>query len=216
MIQKLSRDLARRCGTGLDEVSLMSGVNQSLRGVLLGVLLTTASACNIFAGPSGAPVPHYDRTLFGSWADVDGDCQSTRHEQLANLSTGPITLSDDGCRVIRGRWLDPYTGMIFQNSSDLDIDHIVPLFWAWQRGAYAWSDSERTAFANDPANLFAVDDGTNRSKGAQGPLEWLPPNDDFHCEYVTRFWRIVRKYRLKLPFSELTMMDSQRALICDA
>lgn len=106
-----------------------------LRGLVAGVLLA-ASACNVSLDPSSDAVPPYDRALFGGWADVDGDCKTTRHEQLADLSTGPIRLSDDGCRVVRGRWLDPYTGRIFQNSSGLDIDHVVPLFWAWQRGAY--------------------------------------------------------------------------------
>ena len=31
----------------------------------------------------------YDRALFGGWADADGDCRSTRHEVLAELSTVP-------------------------------------------------------------------------------------------------------------------------------
>jgi len=52
-------------------------------------------------------------------------------------------------------------------------------------------DAQDLVYGNDPRNLFAVDDGTNRSKGTEGPLEWLPPNADFHCQYVTRFWRIV-------------------------
>lgn len=184
-----------------------------LRGLVAGVLLA-ASACNVSLDPSSDAVPPYDRALFGGWADVDGDCKTTRHEQLADLSTGPIRLSDDGCRVIRGRWLDPYTGQIFQNSSDLDIDHVVPLFWAWQRGAYDWPADQRRAFANDPVNLFAVDDGTNQSKGAKGPLEWLPPNNLFHCEYVTRFWRIVSKYDFVLSVTERTRLTEQRKGIC--
>jgi hypothetical protein len=55
----------------------------------------------------------------------------------------------------------------------------VPLAWAWKHGAFDWPEAQRIAFANDPANLFAVDDSTNQSKGAKGPLEWLPPNKQF-------------------------------------
>src|SRR5690606_22008558 len=32
------------------------------------------------------------------------------------------------------------------------------------------------------------------SKGAKGPRDWLPPNKDFHCQYVTRYLRVMLKY----------------------
>ena len=159
-------------------------------------------------------IPDYDRDQFGAWADEDGDCMNTRHEFLEELSTGPVRYSANGCRVVRGRWLDPYTDRIFTESSDLDVDHLVPLYWAWQRGAWAWSDAKKEEFGNDARNLFAVDDGTNRSKGAEGPLEWLPPNADFHCQYVTRFWRIVLLYGLEMNASEKDALVSQRAELC--
>jgi hypothetical protein len=108
-----------------------------------------------------------------------------------------------------------YTGQIFTESSDLDVDHLVPLYWAWQRGAWAWSGSKREDFGNDPRNLFAVDDGTNRSKGADGPLEWLPPNNGFQCQYVTRFWRIVLMYDIKLNAGEKAAIIGQREDLCD-
>ena len=164
--------------------------------------------------PHAQTVPDYDRDEFRGWADEDGDCMNTRHEFLEELSTGPVRYSANGCRVVRGRWLDPYTDRIFTESSDLDVDHLVPLYWAWQRGAWAWSDSKKEKFGNDARNLFAVDDGTNRSKGADGPLEWLPPNADFHCQYVTRFWRIVLLYDLELNSSQKDALVSQRAELC--
>jgi hypothetical protein len=54
----------------------------------------------------------------------------------------------------------------------------------------------------------------NRSKGAQGPLEWLPPNVDYRCEYVTRFHRIVLTYRLEYQPGEAAAMDRLRAELC--
>jgi hypothetical protein len=35
----------------------------------------------------------------------------------------------------------------------------------------------------------------NRSKGARGPNEWLPPSGQ--CGYVARFARVVKQYELK-------------------
>ncbi|PWG15647.1 hypothetical protein DFK10_15775 [Salibaculum griseiflavum] len=163
---------------------------------------------------TASATPEYDRDAFGGWSDSDNDCQNTRHEFLAELSTGPVQFSANECRVVRGRWLDPYTDQIFTESSDLDVDHLVPLYWAWQRGAWAWSDSKREDFGNDPRNLFAVDNGTNRSKGAKGPLEWLPPNQSFHCQYVSRFYRIVLIYDLDISPDEASALNQQREQIC--
>ena len=157
----------------------------------------------------------YDRDLFGGWDDADGDCRNTRHELLAELSTGPVHYSDDGCRVIHGRWNDPYTGMIFTSSRNMDVDHLVPLKYAWDRGADTWPRAKRERLANDPVNLFAVDAGANRSKGARGPLEWLPPNDGFACQYILRFQRVAAGYGLAIPTAERRRMADLRKRVCD-
>lgn len=140
----------------------------------------------------------YSRSAFTHWTDDDSDCLNTRHELLKDLSTVPVITTGDGCRVLRGRWNDPYSGEIIFDSARIDIDHLVPLAWAWQHGAASWSAQERRKFANDPVNLFAVKLELNRSKGAQGPYEWLPPNTKFHCQYMTRYLRVMLSY----PFNE--------------
>lgn len=142
--------------------------------------------------------PGYDRSLFGGWADFDEDCQNTRQELLQELSTGPVRLASNNCTVVRGKWLDPYTGKTFANARDIEIDHLVPLKWAWDHGADQWSPSKRVEFANDSANLFAVYGPENQAKSAKGPLEWLPTEQQFHCQYVTRFIRVVKTYELEL------------------
>lgn len=76
------------------------------------------------------PVGSYDRSAFGGWADEDGDCQNTRHERLITLSTSPLTYSEDGCRVMQGRWSDPYTGVSHTAAQSLEVDHLVPLHYA--------------------------------------------------------------------------------------
>ena len=169
-----------------------------------------------------APVPaqrvdgwtDYDRDLYDHWIDEDQDCMNTRHELLEELSTGRVTHSEDGCYVMRGRWNDPYTGNIYMTARDMDVDHLVPLAWAHHRGAHSWSSEKRRRFANDPVNLFAVQASANRSKGARGPLEWMPPDRGFHCQYVIRFERIVRMYSLKYLPGEKSDMDALRARVC--
>lgn len=155
----------------------------------------------------------YARDAFGGWADFDGDCVNTRHEVLKEQSTGQVVMKNR-CSVERGRWLDPYTGKIFNKAADVDIDHLVPLAYAWSRGAEDWTREKRERFANDPANLFVVDRSTNREKGAKGVSEWLPPQSDFRCQYILRFQRVVKSYQLQQSASERALIESRRDKHC--
>ena len=56
-----------------------------------------------------------------------------------------------------------FTGKVIQNSSEIDIDHVVPLAWSWDRGASEWTDDKRLQFANHPVNLLPVEASLNRS-----------------------------------------------------
>lgn len=139
----------------------------------------------------------YSRDRFGhGWADVDGDCQNSRMEALISQSTGQVRFAEDGCRVVAGRWISPFTGQVIHDASEIDIDHVVPLKWAWEHGADTWSQEKRERFANDPVNLWSVELSLNRQKGAKGPEEWLPPSGQ--CQYVSRYVRILRIYGLRL------------------
>jgi hypothetical protein len=112
-------------------------------------------------------------------------------------------MSNNGERVIRGKWNDPYSGKVFYQSKQMDVDHVVPLFYSWKRGARNWTTAQRRQFANDSANLLAVDAGLNRAKSAQGFTDWMPPNPAYRCQYILRFDRIMRKYGL-------TYLDTER------
>ena len=157
----------------------------------------------------------YDRSVFGVWEDDDGDCQNTRHEVLIARSIESVELSEDGCLVTNGYWKDPYTGKIFTAASDIEIDHVVPLFYAWKRGAHLWEPAIQRRFANDSANLLPVWASANRSKGAAGPLEWLPPSDDFACEYLLRFSRVAGRYDLVLLPQESLAIEQLTSEKCD-
>ena len=170
--------------------------------------------------PAAPPEPAiriaaYDRSVFGDWHDQDNDCQNTRHERLLELSLSAAELSGDGCLVVAGRWNDPYTGGVVTVAQELDLDHVVPLRWAWEHGAATWDKAKREQFANDPANLLPVSIRANISKGALGPLDWMPPNEDFACEYVLRFSRVIDGYGLELSTSEATSLEALTAQKCD-
>ncbi|MDO3722717.1 HNH endonuclease family protein [Marinobacter sp. chi1] len=145
----------------------------------------------------------YERKKFGhGWDDTDGDCQNSRAEALIASSTSRVRFSDPRrCRVASGRWISPFTGQVIQNASDIDIDHVVPLKWAWEHGAKDWSEAKRETFANDMNNLWSVELSLNRQKGAKGPEHWLPPQGQ--CQYVSRFVRLIKTYNLRPSSNQL-------------
>ncbi len=120
---------------------------------------SSASSSNTPTTSSG-----YSREQFGrGWADMDGDCQNSRHEALIAHSTGQVRFKTGReCRVVAGRWISPFTGAVIHDPSAIDIDHVVPLKWAWDHGAANWSRAQRERFANDPANLLSVEASLNR------------------------------------------------------
>ncbi|KXI29468.1 hypothetical protein AX660_12445 [Paraglaciecola hydrolytica] len=139
----------------------------------------------------------YDRADWPHWSDQDRDCQNTRHELLIIDSNAPLTFkTEKQCLVIFGAWYDPYSDQTFTNSSDLDVDHIVPLKFAHGHGADQWTREQKEKFANDYDNLLLVQASLNRQKGAKGLDEWLPPNHQYRCEYISKFNAVMDNYGL--------------------
>jgi len=91
-------------------------------------------------------------------------------------------------------------------ASEVDIDHLVALSDAWQKGAATWPAGKRLALANDPLNLLAVDASTNRSKSDGDTATWLPPNKAFRCTYVARQVAVKGKYGLWVTSAERDAM----------
>ena len=146
----------------------------------------------------------YNRKSWPHWIDIDGDCQNTRHELLIASSETPVKFKKGKtCTVQSGQWYGVYTGKTFTLASDLDIDHVVPLAHAHRNGAANWTRNQKKAFANDPINLLVVDDSTNQSKSDKGPSEWMPPRQEYWCEYAEK-WNAV-KLKYKLSYSEQEM-----------
>lgn len=76
--------------------------------------------------------------------------------------------------------------------------HIVPLALAWDLGASTWTDPMRMRFANDAANLLAVQGKANQDKGDAEPAVWMPPNHAFWCQYSVQFVAVLRGYALPI------------------
>jgi len=148
--------------------------------------------------------------LFGqAWADVDRNGCDTRNDILRrDLTAYRLRSATHGCLVLSGTLHDPYTGATIafvrgqSTSAKVQIDHVVALSDAWQKGAQQWSTPRRTAYANDPLNLLAVDGLTNQRKSDGDAATWLPPNKAYRCPYAARQIAVKSRYGLWVTQAE--------------
>lgn len=152
-----------------------------------------------------APKTGYARTEFyNGWPDVDG---CSLRQKIIKRDFGETAILD-GCTVISGSFIEPYTGaeMIFteksQISKTIQIDHVVALSDAWQKGAQNLTKDERYLIATDPLNLIAADGPANMEKGDGDAATWLPKNKAFRCQYVARQVSVKYKYHLWVTQAE--------------
>ena len=141
----------------------------------------------------------YNREDWGNWIDEDGDGLNTRHEVLAEESLIKPVISNN--KVVSGKWFDKYTGKYFTNPSDLDIDHLVPLKNAYISGASNWSKKKKSRYYNYlkyDNHLIAVSKSANRNKSDKSPVDWLPPNEEYQCEYVREWFKIKTAWGLTI------------------
>ena len=156
-----------------------------------------------------APKTGYERAEFSDgWAEI-GSCTVRNFVLRRDLKN--VTFKS-GCIVNTGILADPYTSkkISFQygvgTSSKVQIDHVVALSDAWQKGAQGIGAAKRLNFYNDPLNLLAVDGPTNASKGDGDAATWLPPNKAYRCAYVARQIAVKIKYKLWLVTAEKAAM----------
>ncbi len=152
-----------------------------------------------------APKTGYARTQFGDGWAVENGCD-TRNIILRRDLTNPTV--DSACKVTSGLLHDPYTGADIQftrgatTSAAVQIDHVVALSDAWQKGAQQLTSQQRMALANDPLELLAVDGKANQAKSDGDAATWLPPNKAFRCQYVARQVAVKAKYSLWVTQAE--------------
>ncbi len=151
----------------------------------------------------------YQRSAFGvAWSDAapvidGGNGCDTRNDILTRdlVDRAEAAMSSCAHAVTAGEFRSPYTGEFISFRRDrrataVQIDHIVPLAYAWDMGGWSWSPATRLQLANDPANLVAVDAKSNQDKSDQEPAVWMPPNRGFHCRYAVQFVTVSATYRL--------------------
>ncbi|MGY1616384.1 HNH endonuclease family protein [Geodermatophilus sp. SYSU D00691] len=146
--------------------------------------------------------------VFGpAWSDVDRNGCDQRNDVLhRDLTDVEVREGTEGCIVVAGTLVDPYTGEVVAFSRDeasqVPIDHVVPLAAAWVQGAAAWTDDEREAFANDLSNLIATTREQNSSKGDSTAEEWVPPDPSYGCEYASVVVTVKAEYELSVTAAE--------------
>jgi len=162
-----------------------------------------------------APRTGYSRDQFGpAWTDdvrveFGGNGCDTRNDilrrDLVDIVFRPGTRD---CTVESGILHDAYTGKTIEftrgpdTSSAVQIDHIVALSDAWQKGAQQLDAGTRIDLANDPRNLQAVDGPTNQQKSDGDAATWLPPNRAYRCTYVARQIEVKAIYGLWVTQAE--------------
>ncbi len=161
-----------------------------------------------------APRTGYDRELFGpGWGDPDRNGCDARNDVLARDLTGEtFKPGTRDCVVAAGTLADPYSGTTIEfrrgqdTSDDVQIDHVVAVSDAWQKGAQGWDADRRVAFYSDPLNLLAVDGSLNQQKRDGDAATWLPPHRPFRCDYVARQIAVKQAYELWVTAAERDAM----------
>ncbi|WP_299577587.1 DUF1524 domain-containing protein [uncultured Williamsia sp.] len=174
---------------------------------------------NTLAVKGRAPKTGYSREQFGqAWSD-DVNVESghngcdTRNDILRrDLTAITVKPGTHGCAVATGTLADPYTGKTIpftrgsSTSSAVQIDHVVALSDAWQKGAQQLTAEQRRFLANDPRNLQATDGPTNQKKGDGDAATWLVPNTGYRCTYVARQIDVKALYKLWVTQAEKDAM----------
>ena len=152
-----------------------------------------------------APKTNYSREEFyGSWPTVDG---CNLRQKIIKREFGDSAILD-GCNVVAGEYDEAYTGehKVFKTkeeiSKGIQIDHVVALSDAWQKGAQYMDKAVRYEMATDPLNLLAVDAKANQGKSDGDAATWLPKNKKFRCQYVARQVSVKYKYKLWVTEAE--------------
>lgn len=154
-----------------------------------------------------APKTGYDRALFSDgWGNI-GSCD-TRNYILERDLVSITWRNSPNCTVATGILNDPYTAKKIYfvrgvgTSNAVQIDHVVPVSDAWQKGAQKLDSATRYSFYNDPLNLLAVDGISNMQKSDSDAASWLPPNRKYWCPYVARQIAVKYKYHLWVTSAE--------------
>lgn len=151
----------------------------------------------------------YDRSEFPYWQQRDGINQ--RNYVLAR-DLQDVEWNEEGTRVLSGWHIDPFLDERVEVdetniSSEIDIDHVLPLSYAWSDYHYKDRDDRRD-FANYDMNLLAVNASENRIKKSDlSPAVYMPPNEGFHCDYALMWTHTSMTQDISLNTQDIGILD---------
>ncbi|MFG2564353.1 HNH endonuclease family protein [Streptomyces sp. NPDC048567] len=149
----------------------------------------------------------YSRDKFPHWITQSGACDT---REVVLKRDGTNVSQNSSCAATSGSWYSEYDGATWTASSDVDIDHMVPLAEAWRSGASSWTNAQRQSYANDLTRpqLIAVTDNVNQSKGDKDPASWMPPRAAYKCTYVRAWIHVKHYYNLSVDSAEKSALQS--------
>ncbi|MBR2543763.1 HNH endonuclease [Candidatus Saccharibacteria bacterium] len=193
----------------LDESSSSSGITGSSEGgEIVGSEQFAKDVLEKLEVKGRAPKTGYSREEFyDGWPNVDG---CSLRQRILKRELG-YSARLEGCNVVAGEYDEPYTGEHVvlasrEEVSKIQIDHVVALSDAWQKGAQYKDYETRNKIATDPLNLLAVDGAANKQKSDGDAATWLPKNKKFRCQYVARQISVKYKYSMWVTQAEKEAM----------
>ena len=157
----------------------------------------------------------FDRREWRVWKNFRG-CLSVREKILIDYSIIPVKMDANNCNIISGEWKSIWENKTYYLPREIDIDHTVPLAWAWRHGANTWLQIQKENYANnfrEKYYLLPLSASANRAKGDRGPDEWLPEIN--RCFYIITFQNIVKQNKLILSEIEKNKYEQIKKRECD-
>lgn len=159
-----------------------------------------------------------DRKSFGQFIQFQN--MDTRARVLERASESEVTFRKvvGGTKLIAdsGLWTDQFTGKMFTDADQLEIDHVIPMCWAWSRGASQWDDEAKRDFFNDMDLLIPVESAFNKIKSDDGLDQFMPKDQELACKYARRFIAgMKKKDEIKISSREQDELENILDLACD-
>lgn len=95
----------------------------------------------------------------------------------------------------------PYSGKEITDIKSIDFDHLIPLKFVATKCGINWTKEQKNKFAQDENVGVSVLNKENRSKGAKGPSEWLPKENQ--GDYCYTWLLLAKEWGLSLPQQDL-------------
>lgn len=163
--------------------------------------LDEAGAGGTSGFPSRIPNPHetcldlYDQLLWNRSAGDDPVLE--------------VNQAEGSCRIVEGAWIDPWTGQVIRDVSEMAVVPVVPFAEAMRSGAGEWPDEWLVSYASDldtPWALLPVSLESARVRGGRDIAHWLPEDPRLRCDYVLMWAAVKYRWRLRADADEMSVM----------